>query len=115
MSQRKLFEPDSEPAFDSSYQSGARIVLVHGDALETLRGLPSGVAKLIITSPPYNIGKEYETQTKLEHYLAWLGPITRELGRVLSPHRSVCWQVGKYVGEREGFRSSGRAFQCQTI
>jgi len=58
MSQRKLFEPDTEPAFDSAYRPDARIVLVHGDSLETLRALPASVAKLIITSPAYNIGKE---------------------------------------------------------
>jgi len=30
--------------------------------------LPSESAQLVITSPPYNIGKEYETQVELEHY-----------------------------------------------
>lgn len=36
MSQRKLFEPDAEPVFDSAYRPDARIVLVHGDSLEML-------------------------------------------------------------------------------
>ena len=103
MSQRKLFEPDTEPVFDSAYRPDARIVLVQGDSLETLRALPASVAKLIITSPPYNIGKEYETQTKLEHYLAWLNPIIHEIVRVLSPRGSLCWQVGNYVEDSEVF------------
>ena len=103
MSQRKLFEPDTEPVFDSTYRPDGRIILVHGDSLETLRSLPPGAAKLIITSPPYNIGKEYETQTKLEHYLEWLNPIVYELVRVLSPHGSLCWQVGNYVEDSEVF------------
>src|SRR2546426_1674205 len=101
MSQRKLFESETDPVFDLAYRPNARIVLVQGDSLETLRALPAGVAKLIITSPPYNIGKEYETQTKLGHYLEWLNPIIREIVRVLSPHGSLCWQVGNYVEDSE--------------
>ena len=103
MLQRKLFEPDTEPVFDSAYRPDARIVLVHGDSLEMLRALPTSVAKLIITSPPYNIGKEYETQTKLEQYLAWLDPIIHEIVWVLSPRGSLCWQVGNYVEDSEVF------------
>src|SRR5437660_7902831 len=97
MSQRKLFECDTEPVFDSAYRADARIVLVHGDSLETLRTLPSGVVKLIVTSPPYSIGKEYETQTKLEHYLEWLNPIISELVRVLSSSGSLSHEV---LGQR---------------
>jgi DNA modification methylase len=58
---------------------------------------------LIISSPPYNIGKEYEVQQKLEQYLESLEPILTELVRVLSPNGSLCWQVGNYVDESEVF------------
>jgi DNA modification methylase len=78
-------------------------VLVHGDSLETLRTLPDGAAKLIITSPPYNTGKEYETQTGLKHYLDSLHPVLREMTRVLSAQGSLCWQVGNYVKDAEVF------------
>lgn len=103
MQQRRLFDPDTEVVVESAFRPDARVVLVHGDAEETLRSMPSGSAKLIITSPPYNIGKEYETQTKLEHYLDSLAPILREIVRVLSPHGSLCWQVGNYVEDSEVF------------
>ncbi len=103
MSQFRLFEPNEEVVFEPAFKPSARIVLAHGDSLETLKGMPDGAAKLIITSPPYNIGKEYETQTKLEHYLDSLGPILHEVVRVLSPHGSLCWQVGNYVEESEVF------------
>jgi len=103
MSQLGLFQPDDEPVFESVYGPEARIVLVHGDSLEAMKSLPDAVAKLVITSPPYNLGKEYETQRKLAHYLESLGPLLRELARVLSPHGSLCWQVGNYVQESEVF------------
>jgi adenine-specific DNA-methyltransferase len=103
MSQRNLFESNVEPEVEAVYSPTARATLVCGDALETLRSLPSGLAKLVITSPPYNIGKEYETQTKLEHYLESLAPILKEIVRVLSARGSLCWQVGNYVEESEVF------------
>ncbi|MBM3792433.1 MAG: site-specific DNA-methyltransferase [Acidobacteria bacterium] len=103
MSQLALFEPDGGPAIESAYRPDARIVLVHGESLEAMRSLPDRVAKLVITSPPYNLGKAYETQRKLEHYLDSLAPVLRELVRVLSPRGSLCWQVGNYVEESEVF------------
>ena len=53
--------------------------------------------KLIITSPPYNIGKEYETVTSLNEYLYKMKPIIKELIRVLSDEGSICWEVGNYI------------------
>lgn len=103
MQQRRLFDPDVEVVVESAFRPDARVVLVYGDAEETLRAMPNGSAKLIITSPPYNIGKEYETQTKLEHYLDSLAPILGEIVRVLSPRGSLCWQVGNYVEDSEVF------------
>ena len=42
---------------------------VKQDALSFLKSQPDNSIKLIITSPPYNIGKEYETATSLPEYL----------------------------------------------
>lgn len=86
-----------------TYSESAHIVFVLGDALETLSQCPDDFASLIITSPPYNLGKEYESQTRLDHYLAQLEPILKELVRVLSPQGSLCWQVGNYVDKSEVF------------
>jgi len=72
MSQRKLFEPDTEPVFDSAYRPDARIVLVQGDSLETLRALPASVAKLIITSPPYPGLIDYHEQHRYSYELLGL-------------------------------------------
>ena len=87
----------------SSFTPDAEIVLAPGDCLKTLRTLPDGLAKLIITSPPYNLGKAYEKATNLHAYLNALNPIVDELIRVLSPEGSLCWQVGNFVDKAEVF------------
>jgi adenine-specific DNA-methyltransferase len=87
----------------SSFSPEMEAVIASGDCLDTLRGLPDGFAKLIITSPPYNIGKTYEKATKLAEYLASINPAIDELVRVLSPEGSLCWQVGNYVENGEVF------------
>jgi len=87
----------------ASFDTKAEAVIAPGDCLEILPTLPEGFAKLIITSPPYNIGKVYEKVTGLEKYLAALHPVIDELVRVLSPEGSLCWQVGNYVENGEVF------------
>jgi DNA modification methylase len=74
-----------------------------GDASEFLQTLPSGTVKLIITSPPYNIGKSYETKVAIEDYWAQQEAVIGELVRVLEPGGSLCWQVGNYVEDAEVF------------
>lgn len=73
------------------------IVVYPGDSLDLLRHIPDESMQLIVTSPPYNIGKEYEKRLKIEAYLRQQQAVIRECVRVLSPHGSICWQVGNYV------------------
>lgn len=73
------------------------IVVYAGDCLDLLKQIPDESMQLIVTSPPYNIGKEYEKKLKLEAYLKQQQAVIRECVRVLSPHGSICWQVGNYV------------------
>jgi len=73
-------------------------IVVHpGDCLELLRQIPDEAIQLIVTSPPYNIGKEYEKKLGLETYLKQQETVIQECVRTLSPHGSICWQVGNYV------------------
>ncbi|HTT26097.1 MAG TPA: site-specific DNA-methyltransferase [Thermoplasmata archaeon] len=60
--------------------------VLHGDALEALRRLPSESVHLAITSPPYNLGIPYlgyADRRGAEEYLAWLRSVWKELHRVL--------------------------------
>lgn len=85
------------------FDEHAEVVMLSGDSRETLKTLPDESIKLVITSPPYNLGKVYEKATALEKYLAELEPILKELIRVLSPDGSLCWQVGNFVEKGEIF------------
>ncbi len=87
----------------SAFDPRARAVIASGECLDNLRTTPDGWAKLIITSPPYNIGKAYEKRRELEHYIQDIMPVLDELVRVLSPTGSLCWQVGNYVEDAEVF------------
>lgn len=73
------------------------------DCLDFCKGLPDKSVKLIVTSPPYNIGKEYEVKTNIENYLENLKPIISELVRVLADDGSICWEVGNYIENGEVF------------
>lgn len=65
------------------------------DFLETL---PKEVKfDLIVTSPPYNLGKSYEKRIALEKYLQVQSSIVQGLAQHLAPSGSICWQVGNYV------------------
>lgn|SRR2546425_1408139 len=77
------------------------VKLFHGDCLRFLKTLPSGLARLVVTSPPYNIGKRYERRTKLETYLKNQEQVIKECVRVLSEDGSICWQIGNYVQDNE--------------
>ena len=86
-----------------SYQKGVDVVLQKGDCVDLLGDIPSGSVDLIITSPPYNLGKSYEKSTSLREYLREQEPVMAELNRVLAATGSLCWQVGNFVQKGEVF------------
>jgi adenine-specific DNA-methyltransferase len=75
--------------------------LHHGDCLEILAQIPTGCTQLVMTSPPYNIGKVYEKRITLEMYLQQQTQVISECARILAPGASLCWQVGNYIEEGE--------------
>ncbi|MDI6753246.1 MAG: site-specific DNA-methyltransferase [Thermodesulfobacteriota bacterium] len=81
------------------YDPSEHIVVYPGDCLELLRHIPNETLQLVVTSPPYNIGKEYERRLKLESYLEQQAAVIGECVRCLSPRGSICWQIGNYVDE----------------
>lgn len=71
--------------------------LFHGDCRDLLRSLPDQSVQLIITSPPYNIGKEYEQKQFIEEYLDLQREVISECTRILKPSGSICWEVGNHI------------------
>ena len=56
---------------------------------------------LVVTSPPYNIGKAYEHLMPLEDYIEWQERVIKKCYTRLKETGSICWQVGNYVHEGE--------------
>lgn len=54
---------------------------------------------LVVTSPPYNLGKSYERDQMrhLDDYVDWQERIIHKISPLLKPSGSICWQVGNYV------------------
>lgn len=93
MAMMKLIEDE----FQSEYK------FISGDTLENLKKFETDKFDLIITSPPYNVGKEYEVKKSIEGYLDEQNNVIDELVRVISPKGSICWQIGNYVDKGEVF------------
>ncbi len=84
-----------------TFSKDADIVLFNDDCLELLKKIPSDFVKLVVTSPPYNIGKPYEKRLELKEYLSQQKEVIEECVRILASDGSLCWQVGNYVNEGE--------------
>ena len=91
------------PEVSDTFSPDQTIVLHPGDAYGFLKTVPSETVKLVITSPPYNLGKRYETRMAIEDYLHQQETVLAELIRVLEAQGSLCWQVGNYVDHGEVF------------
>lgn len=73
------------------------VTIRHGDCREVLQTMQSASVHLCVTSPPYNIGKAYETVEPIGTYLKFMDEVIHEVDRVMVPGGSVCWQTGNFV------------------
>lgn len=89
--------------FKNQYAYDADIVLENNDSVMFTKKLPDKSVQLIITSPPYNIGKAYETRVSISEYLDAQRTLIQDLVRVLNDRGSICWQIGNYVHKGEVF------------
>lgn len=80
-----------------TFRNSADLVVYEGDCRELLEQIPPGALQLIVTSPPYNIGKPYEKRMQLGQYLEQQREIIGRCVRALDSRGSICWQVGNYV------------------
>jgi adenine-specific DNA-methyltransferase len=74
-----------------------RAVLFPGDCRSLLQSVPRQTFQLVVTSPPYNLGKEYEEKIELNDYVRQQATVIRECVRTLKDEGSLCWQVGNFV------------------
>lgn len=79
----------------------AHVVLHQGDCRDLLSSIPSQSVALVVTSPPYNVGKKYEKRIALQNYLGREREIIDLSIEKLTPGGSICWQVGNHVDSGE--------------
>jgi hypothetical protein len=74
-----------------------RVRLETQDAFKFLAKLKPASVDLIVSSPPYCMGKEYDTSTSLDDFIADHEKLAPLLVRILKDGGSLCWQVGHHV------------------
>ena len=73
--------------------------VIYQSSCEEMRELPDCSVHLMVTSPPYNVGKEYDNNLTLEEYLAFLMRVWKETYRVLVPGGRACINIAN-VGRK---------------
>ena len=63
------------------------------NSAERMSELPDRSVHLMVTSPPYNVGKDYDTDLTLEEYLAFLRRVWGEVLRTLAPGGRACINI----------------------
>ena len=85
----------------NSFVKDFDVLIACEDTLKFLKTVPDKTAELIVTSPPYNIGKSYENRTTFKEYLGFQKQVIKECYRILKDNGNLCWQVGNYVEKGE--------------
>jgi site-specific DNA-methyltransferase (adenine-specific) len=67
--------------------------VIFNKSSEAMQELPDCSVHLMVTSPPYNVGKEYDNDLTLEEYLSFLMRVWKETYRVLVPGGRACINV----------------------
>ncbi|HJK02435.1 MAG TPA: site-specific DNA-methyltransferase [Methanocorpusculum sp.] len=74
-----------------------RDIIYHCDCITGMSHINTGVVDVIVTSPPYNIGKLYTTYDDTiprNKYLTWMNNVAASFFRVLSSYGSLYLNVG---------------------
>jgi adenine-specific DNA-methyltransferase len=83
------------------FDPAADVTLYLGRCENLMASMPAGSAQLVVTSPPYNIGKAYERRTPLDAYIEDQKSVIAAAVRVLAEGGSICWQVGNHIDDGE--------------
>lgn len=81
--------------------SPATFQIIKGDTFKLVKTIGDNSIDLLITSPPYNVGKVYETKVDFYKYLAPYRDFANTVFAKIAPTGSICWEVGNYVSNGE--------------
>ncbi|NUQ64677.1 MAG: site-specific DNA-methyltransferase [Pirellulales bacterium] len=85
---------DLQTILGAPYCVGEDYVIYCSDCLDLLEAVREEVFALTVTSPPYNIGKEYEDPLPLEDYLSWCQRWMAQIYRITLPAGAFWLNVG---------------------
>ena len=98
----KIYKNISNSFDASDYLKNESTLLWSGDVLKLLNRLPNKpIIDLVVTSPPYNIGKSYETNTTLNEYFANQREVIECIDKLVKDTGSICWQVGNHIDKKK--------------
>ncbi len=86
---------------ETSFRADGHITIFSGDVNDFVTQIPDNSIALIVTSPPYNLGKEYENRLSVDQYLNIQSQLIIQLHRILKEDGSICWQVGNFIDDGE--------------
>jgi adenine-specific DNA-methyltransferase len=95
-------DPLARVCYNEQGQKRRRVLvseIIVKDALRFLAKLDSASVDLVISSPPYFIGKEYDTSCSVADFIAVHEKLLDQLVRIAKPGGSICWQVGHHVSK----------------
>lgn len=73
---------------------GDKYAIYKGDCLELLSSIPKGAIDLTFTSPPYNIGKEYETVRPVKEFIDWCAEWIEKVYQATNVNGALLLNVG---------------------
>lgn len=83
------------------YFSSPNCLIYNMDCLEGMTALQKGAINLAITSPPYNIGKEYESAMEIEEYIGWCSTWLQQVARLIADNGAFWLNLGYIpIGDR---------------
>ncbi|NAS97443.1 site-specific DNA-methyltransferase [Pseudomonas syringae pv. actinidifoliorum] len=78
------------------------VAIYNKECLHAMKALPSGIIDLTVTSPPYNIGKEYESLIETAEYVEWCAAWMNEIHRVSSSNGAFWLNLGYFKVKNKG-------------
>jgi len=81
-------------ALGQPFARGERYAIFNTDSLDALKKIPTNSIDLTFTSPPYNIGKEYETIAPVDEYVAWCTQWINRIHAVTAQNGAFLLNVG---------------------
>lgn len=81
------------------FKKNKKCTLYYGDCKKLLTQIPDNCVDLVVTSPPYCMGKEYDKSDNIDYFIEMHKRIFPEILRVVKKNGNICWQIGSYINK----------------